>query len=82
MSMTVQELRDALNDIIERGEGDKEIKFAYNYGDYWRTTVAESISSVELATVKHSDYHSMDKVVDLNEDNEASPDHRDIFILE
>ena len=82
MSMTVQELRDELNSIIERGEGDKEVKFAYNYGDYWRTTVAEDINRVELATVKYSDYHSMDKVVDLNEDNETCPEHRDVFILE
>jgi hypothetical protein len=82
MSMTVQQLRDALNEIIEGGEGDKEVKFTYNYGDYWRTTVAEGISNVTLATVKYSDYHSMDKVVDIDEDNEAKPEHRDIYILE
>ena len=41
-----------------------EVHFAYNYGDHWRTQVAPTVDSVEEGLVKHSAYHSMDRVVD------------------
>ncbi len=55
-----------VSDLIEMLEDfnpEAEVLFAYNYGDYWRTTVAARIDSVEDAKVVYSDYHSMDKVV-------------------
>jgi hypothetical protein len=51
---------------------DIEVAFAYNYGDYWRTTVAKAVSSVDTGKTKYSDYHSMDTVVD--EDDECADD--------
>jgi len=64
--MTVQELLDRMKDLAHNGQGDKEVKFAYNYGDHWRTTVAESISTVNECQVKYSDYHGMDRIVEEN----------------
>jgi hypothetical protein len=49
---------------------DIEVAFAYNYGDYWRTTVAKVVSSVDTGKTKYSDYHSMDTVVDDDADTE------------
>jgi hypothetical protein len=83
MAMTVQQLRDTLDELVQQGNGDMEIKFSYNYGDYWRTTVAEDINNVSEVSVKYSDYHSMDKVVDLSEEDEPEdPKYRTILILE
>lgn len=84
MSMTIQQLRDELNELIERGEAETEIKFSYNYGDYWRTTVAEDIRNVSEVRVKHSDYHSMDKVLSDSDDERDEPQEegRKIYILE
>ncbi len=84
MTMTVQQLRDALQEQIDNGNGEMEIKFSYNYGDYWRTTVAEDIRNVSEVRVKHSDYHSMDKVLSDSDDERDEPQEegRKIFILE
>lgn len=84
MSKTVQELRDELDELIARGEGDMQVGFAYNYGDYWRTTVVQGINNLALVTVTHSEYHRMDKVVDNDEefDGEPNPNHRTVYVLE
>jgi len=68
MPKTVLELRDELNAFIADGHGDLPVKFSYNYGDHWRTQVAPDIDEVELGTVKYSDYHSMDKLVENEPD--------------
>lgn len=62
--MTVNELIEQLQAMQSNGNGEMEVQFAYNYGDYWRTQVAATIDTVDTAQVKYSDYHSMDKVVD------------------
>jgi hypothetical protein len=87
--MNVKELIEALQEQVENGNGDMEIKFAYNYGDHWRSQVCEGINNISQVTVKYSDYHSMDKIVeDHREDDEddcemtPKPDQRDILILE
>jgi hypothetical protein len=64
--MTVNELKEYL----EQFDGDMEVKFSYNFGDYWRTQVAEDISDVEEGYVKYSDYHRMDKI-DEDEDEDS-----------
>ncbi len=81
MSMTIQQLRDELNELIMRGEAATEIKFSYNYGDHWRTTVAEDIRNVSEVCVKYSDYHSMDTVLS-DSDDEPQEEGRKIYILE
>ena len=81
--MNVKELLEALQEQVDNGNGEMEVKFAYNYGDHWRTAVAESINTISQVTVKYSDYHSMDKVVvDLDDEMTPNPDEREILILE
>lgn len=64
--MTVAELIAQLQQFDE----DAKVHFAYNAGDYWRTTVAPEASSVEEGYVKHSNYHNK-PVLDENEDGLA-----------
>lgn len=78
--MTVSELIEELQGM----DPDAEVRFAYNYGDYWRTTVAAEIKYVEDGTVRWSDYHSMDKIVDLNEQEDpelVECDVKDVCVL-
>ena len=66
--MTVNELKEYLNQF----DGDMEVKFSYNYGDYWKTTVTSDINCVEEGCVEWSDYHRMDKLVDDENINDES----------
>jgi hypothetical protein len=71
--MKVGDLIDLLGDF----DAEAEVLFTYNYGDYWRTTVAATIESVGDGKVVHSAYHNMDKVIDEDcydgeEDNSTS----------
>jgi hypothetical protein len=59
-SITVRELIEQL----ENFDPETQVLFAYNYGDYWRTEVAEEIREVEMISVEYSDYHQMQKIVD------------------
>ena len=58
--MTVAELRNMLADF----DADMEVRFAYNYGDYWNTEVAADITDADVGQVQYSAYHRSDKVVD------------------
>lgn len=73
--MTVQELIDELLQFPK----DKEVKFAYNYGDYWKTEVAADIDRVDLKLTKYSSYHNMDKVVD-DEEEETDEIHECVIL--
>jgi hypothetical protein len=64
--MTVKELMATLEDF----DPNMEVKFAYNFGDYWGTEVASNITEIDEGQVRHSDYHRMDKVVDDENDEE------------
>ena len=64
--MTVKELIDLLQDFDE----NMEVKFAYNFGDYWGTEVASNVTEIDEGQVRYSDYHRMDKVVDDENDEE------------
>jgi hypothetical protein len=63
--MTVEELIEEL----QQCDPKLEIKFAYNYGDHWRTQVTSNISSVDEGYTKYSDYHQMDKMIDDEDDD-------------
>lgn len=52
--MTVKELLSELEDY----DGETEVVFAYNYGDYWNTKVCESIRDVREEDCNYSDYHN------------------------
>ena len=64
--MTVKELIESLQYFDE----NMEVKFAYNFGDYWGTEVASNITEIDEGQVRYSDYHRMDKVVDDENDEE------------
>ena len=64
--MTVKELMESL----EGFDPNMEVKFAYNYGDYWGTEVASNVTEIDEGQVRYSDYHRMDKVVDDENDEE------------
>jgi len=53
-----------LIELLQCEDEDAEVHFAYNYGDYWRTTVAPKVRKVEESYVKFSDYHSMPALAD------------------
>ena len=57
-----------LREMLAQFDDAAEVKFAYNFGDHWNTTVASKIRYVEEAAVEYSDYHRMDKVLNDDED--------------
>jgi hypothetical protein len=59
---------------------DLEVKFAYNYGDHWRTTVTEDVEKVRVKEVTYSDYHDMDRVV-TDEDFDMDVEVRQVVLL-
>ncbi len=83
--MTVSELISELSFYPD----DMEVEFAYNYGDYWGTTVCKEIKYVDKGLVEYSDYHRMDKLVkedeDIDEDEEeieTSDNRKEVLILQ
>ena len=64
--MTVKELIESL----EGFDPNMEVKFAYNYGDYWGTEVASRIGDIDEGQVRYSDYHRMDKVTDYDDEDD------------
>ena len=76
--MTVQELIEELSNY----DSNMEVKFAYNYGDYWRTDVADDITEVYKGNVVHSSYHQTDKVIDIDEEQyDDVEDFKTVLIL-
>lgn len=74
--MTVQELIEELSLYPD----DMEVEFAYNYGDYWRTTVCKEIKNIDTGYVEYSAYHRMDKLID--NDDEETETKREILLLQ
>ena len=68
--MQVKELIEALQGM----DGDLEVHFSYCYGDHWRTEVAPKVSSIDMGIVAYSEYHRMDKVIEVDYNDEESAD--------
>ena len=68
--MNVTQLREMLQDLEAQGKGQMEVQTSYNYGDYWRTQVAQGVDTVEEAHVEYSEYHSMDKLVTWDDEDD------------
>jgi hypothetical protein len=66
--MKVRELIEELQGL----DANLEVHFSYNYGDHWRTMVASAVERVEEGRVKHSEYHSMDKFIDEDDDYDSA----------
>jgi hypothetical protein len=69
--MQVKELIEMLSYLDQNAE----VHFSYNYGDHWRTQVAPSVDRVDLALVKYSEYHRMDKLMDEDDMYEDEGDY-------
>jgi len=65
--MTVSDLKEQLSQYPD----DTLVYLTYDYGDHWHSQVAKAISSVEEGAVKFSAYHSMNKVDDEADENNA-----------
>ena len=77
--MTVRELINEL----EFYPDDMEVEFAYNYGDYWGTTVCKEIKDIDKGFVEYSSYHRMDKLIDIDDEDEEEHDKkREVLILQ
>lgn len=73
-SLTIDELIALLQQKKEEGiDGETLVMFSYNYGDHWGSRVCGEIQEAELLKVAYSDYHSMPKVSELDEDEDDKP---------
>lgn len=84
--MKVKELREALQRLeAELAAGGMEVLFSHTSGDYWRTQVADAIEYIAEGVVTHSEYHSTDKVVEVDYDDEGectpNPEHRQVILI-
>ena len=57
---------------LEAKNPDSDVHIAYNYGDYWRTTVAPEIREIEEGEVEWSEYHRMHRMVEDDSDRDWS----------
>jgi hypothetical protein len=79
--MKVSELIEKLKDF----DADAEVHFTYNYGDHWRTQVAQSAIDVFEGYVTYSAYHRMDTLLeDYNgpEDDDDDRVVRNVVIIQ
>lgn len=72
-AMTVKDLREALEDF----DDDTPVVFQYNYGDHWRTEVAERVENVDEGEIVWSAYHRSPKVVDGDEQDEEQDEEQE-----
>lgn len=77
--MTVRELKAEL----ERFDDEMEVKFAYNYGDYWNSEVADDVEEVCVEEVKYSSYHQRDKIIESDREREDNngEEIREVIVL-
>src|SRR4051812_49375318 len=76
--MTVAQLREEL----EQFDDDKVVLFSYNYGDYWRTQVAERAQQVTTQRVKWNARLDMPEVEeDDGEDGEVDYDWVEVVVI-
>jgi hypothetical protein len=75
-----------LIELLQMEDPEADVHFQYNYGDHWRTTVAPTVDEVTVGRVVHSAYHSMDKVVDMDdfdydEDGEPVYEGKEVVLI-
>jgi hypothetical protein len=58
---------------LQNFDPEMTVHFSYTYSDHWRTLVAPTVDNVEVEFVEYSEYHSMDKIVDLDDIDEEEP---------
>lgn len=83
--MTVADFLEELQ-MLQAGSDDDisdlEIHFGYDYGDHARVIVAPKVGEVDVGHVMRSDYHRMDKVVDVDDvDEDDRPKVRQVILI-
>jgi hypothetical protein len=56
--------------LLQQCDGEMEVTMETGSGDYWRTVLARPVRAVGEASVKHSAYHNIDKIVGEEDDND------------
>jgi hypothetical protein len=64
--MTVKQLIEDLSGLPK----ELEVRFAYDYGDYWHSQVAKEVKTVEIDKISYSEYHRMFQL-DEDGDNQS-----------
>lgn len=72
--LTVNELLIELQDLVDNGDGDKEIYFGCDYGDYCHTEQALPIKYVEEGTLRDSAYSHSGKAFESNDEDDFDED--------
>ena len=63
--MTKKELVEWLEDF-----GDEDlIFFSYPAGDYWHSTIVKEVSSIDVVSIKYSEYFGENILVDENDES-------------
>lgn len=71
-----------LIELLQSENPEAEVHFSYNYGDHWRTQVAPTVDRVDVGYVKYSSYHSMDKIVEPDyDDEEGEVEGNEVVVL-
>jgi hypothetical protein len=71
----------ALIAMLEGEHPDADVHFSYGYGDHWRTQVAPKVSEVFEGTVAYSEYHRMDKLIEVDCDDEDNEKVRRVVVI-
>ena len=67
--MTVRELIETLQELPDQ---DKQVVFAFNYGDRQKTLVVEGVTEIDETRVVWSDYHRSFKLADAVYDEDEN----------
>lgn len=79
--MTARELIEELQSLDEN-DLDKEVVFAYGYGDHGRNTVVDKVKSIDVLLAVYSDYHNRFKLPKDDEDIEDSDKQQTFVVLD
>jgi hypothetical protein len=71
-----------LIDLLQQYPSDMPVMFGYNYGDYWRTEVAEPIEQVDTQEVAFSDYHGRAKIVEYDYESERHEEEEKVSTVQ
>lgn len=72
-----------LQRLLEGYDEDMDVRFAYQYGDYWKSVLAGDISEVSQQEVYWSEYHRQFQVPDPERDRNEDEHERehDVVLL-
>lgn len=62
--MNITQLRDKLDELIRQGYGEHTAAISTPANDYWKTTLAPAVRTVEVGQVVFSEYHCTNKLID------------------